>query len=128
MVCVFFFKQKTAYEMRISDWSSDVFSSDLRYGCLGYRRRASYPHPRLAHTGGQQLTRDRQTVRYRCLDRDCGHEFSAGPGPVESGRASCRERGCQEGYNSVVAHSLKKTTNRVVLRNILPARTIKRRR
>src|SRR3546814_8242279 len=29
MVC-FFFKQKTAYEMRISDWSSDVCSSDLQ--------------------------------------------------------------------------------------------------
>src|SRR3546814_8781948 len=31
MVCcfLFFFKQKTAYEMRISDWSSDVCSSDL---------------------------------------------------------------------------------------------------
>src|SRR3546814_17985084 len=29
-VIVFFFKQKTAYEMRISDWSSDVCSSDLR--------------------------------------------------------------------------------------------------
>src|SRR3546814_5860481 len=28
-MCVFFFKQKTAYEMRISDWSSDVCSSDL---------------------------------------------------------------------------------------------------
>src|SRR3546814_11023999 len=28
----FFFKQKTAYEMRISDWSSDVCSSDLRAG------------------------------------------------------------------------------------------------
>src|SRR3546814_14140992 len=28
---VFFFKQKTAYEMRISDWSSDVCSSDLAY-------------------------------------------------------------------------------------------------
>src|SRR3546814_8250301 len=28
---VFFFKQKTAYEMRISDWSSDVCSSDLCY-------------------------------------------------------------------------------------------------
>src|SRR3546814_9786096 len=28
-VYVFFFKQKTAYEMRISDWSSDVCSSDL---------------------------------------------------------------------------------------------------
>src|SRR3546814_4056848 len=52
---VFFFKQKTAYEMRISDWSSDVCSSDLviaffflfglaakelhRHGCLrGFRR------------------------------------------------------------------------------------------
>src|SRR3546814_8965201 len=35
-VCVwvfFFFKQKTAYEMRISDWSSDVCSSDLELGC-----------------------------------------------------------------------------------------------
>src|SRR3546814_9955106 len=30
LLCVFFFfKQKTAYEMRISDWSSDVCSSDL---------------------------------------------------------------------------------------------------
>src|SRR3546814_13476027 len=29
-VCFCFFKQKTAYEMRISDWSSDVCSSDLR--------------------------------------------------------------------------------------------------
>src|SRR3546814_20923090 len=29
MCCFFFFKQKTAYEMRISDWSSDVCSSDL---------------------------------------------------------------------------------------------------
>src|SRR3546814_7117533 len=32
---VFCFKQKTAYEMRISDWSSDVCSSDLeRYGLV----------------------------------------------------------------------------------------------
>src|SRR3546814_10763748 len=28
---IFFFKQKTAYEMRISDWSSDVCSSDLNW-------------------------------------------------------------------------------------------------
>src|SRR3546814_10362658 len=28
---IFFFKQKTAYEMRISDWSSDVCSSDLKF-------------------------------------------------------------------------------------------------
>src|SRR3546814_2082872 len=31
----FFFKQKTAYEMRISDWSSDVCSSDLLADSLG---------------------------------------------------------------------------------------------
>src|SRR3546814_2892018 len=30
MVYIFFCKQKTAYEMRISDWSSDVCSSDLK--------------------------------------------------------------------------------------------------
>src|SRR3546814_6766961 len=32
LVLFFFFKQKTAYEMRISDWSSDVCSSDLFLG------------------------------------------------------------------------------------------------
>src|SRR3546814_1081096 len=32
MLVLFFFKQKTAYEMRISDWSSDVCSSDLVKG------------------------------------------------------------------------------------------------
>src|SRR3546814_5757641 len=37
--CVFFFKQKTAYEMRISDWSSDVCSSDLPAGRGGNRAR-----------------------------------------------------------------------------------------
>src|SRR3546814_5155424 len=36
----FFFKQKTAYEMRISDWSSDVCSSDLQqFHAAGLRRR-----------------------------------------------------------------------------------------
>src|SRR3546814_9248717 len=37
LVTVCFFKQNTAYEMRISDWSSDVCSSDL--GRLGLDRR-----------------------------------------------------------------------------------------
>src|SRR3546814_5375518 len=32
----FFFKQKTAYEMRISDWSSDVCSSDLKSIVIGH--------------------------------------------------------------------------------------------
>src|SRR3546814_8283887 len=35
MFYFFFFKQKTAYEMRISDWSSDVCSSDLYAGQFG---------------------------------------------------------------------------------------------
>src|SRR3546814_4783287 len=40
---IFFFKQKTAYEMRISDWSSDVCSSDLRDAepMAGYRQVAT---------------------------------------------------------------------------------------
>src|SRR3546814_2369314 len=35
---IFFFKQKTAYEMRISDWSSDVCSSDLSAGAPRWQR------------------------------------------------------------------------------------------
>src|SRR3546814_4513015 len=35
IIVFFFFKQKTAYEMRISDWSSDVCSSDLHEWLLG---------------------------------------------------------------------------------------------
>src|SRR3546814_9753312 len=38
VVCVFLFKQKTAYEMRISDWSSDVCSSDLQVARGGVGR------------------------------------------------------------------------------------------
>src|SRR3546814_2887610 len=40
-VYFFFFKQKTAYELRISDWSSDVCSSDLRRSWLGQQRALS---------------------------------------------------------------------------------------
>src|SRR3546814_20577615 len=42
---VFFFKQKTAYEMRISDWSSDVCSSDLRDGIGGKAAADAGGHP-----------------------------------------------------------------------------------
>src|SRR3546814_12382900 len=46
--CFFFFKQKTAYEMRISDWSSDVCSSDLQRDrhreCPAADRRAGPRH------------------------------------------------------------------------------------
>src|SRR3546814_6470060 len=53
----FFFKQKTANEMRISDWSSDVFSSDLFHARITgwregerceYGRRIRIPTPRVA--------------------------------------------------------------------------------
>src|SRR3546814_18656194 len=44
VICVvFFFKQKTAYEMRISDWSSDVCSSDLQL-LLSLRRMNRLRH------------------------------------------------------------------------------------
>src|SRR3546814_1658667 len=55
---VFFFKQKTAYEMRISDWSSDVCSSDLAAGGADLRRLAS--------------DADRARARARLADR-AGH-------------------------------------------------------
>src|SRR3546814_1101954 len=45
---VFFFKQKTAYEMRISDWSSDVCSSDL---CERSRERWK---PRACNSAGRR--------------------------------------------------------------------------
>src|SRR3546814_3441651 len=41
----FFFKQKTAYEMRISDWSSDVCSSDLQRGIAGHRNSLQAERP-----------------------------------------------------------------------------------
>src|SRR3546814_6187652 len=54
-VVLFFFKQKTAYEMRISDWSSDVCSSDLPprvlRGTRRRRRRGRRVAPSRAHGG-----------------------------------------------------------------------------
>src|SRR3546814_1453293 len=46
VVVFFFFKQKTAYEMRISDWSSDVCSSDLRRGVRARAARRCDPRAR----------------------------------------------------------------------------------
>src|SRR3546814_9417259 len=56
VVCFFFFKQKTAYEMRISDWSSDVCSSDL--GRRGIRMSQALklwltPHQIVEQTGSR---------------------------------------------------------------------------
>src|SRR3546814_9579326 len=43
-IFVFFFKQKTAYEMRISDWSSDVCSSDLFRRIDGFSAFQNFLH------------------------------------------------------------------------------------
>src|SRR3546814_5955675 len=47
--CFFFFKQKTAYEMRISDWMSDVCSSDLLPGELCAFRFAEHGFKRFGN-------------------------------------------------------------------------------
>src|SRR3546814_4383500 len=64
---VFFFKQKTAYEMRISDWSSDVCSSDLRIlqrpGSQETCRSVAVICARAGCTGGRRgFSRDGRTV------------------------------------------------------------------
>src|SRR3546814_1647341 len=83
-LCVFFFfKQKTAYEMRISDWSSDVCSSDLNF--VNYN-----------------LSIENVVMGILFIELKNGFKVSfrsKGKIPVnklaEIGRASCRERVCQ---------------------------------
>src|SRR3546814_1011571 len=52
-----FFKQNTAYEMRISDWSSDVCSSDLLLPTLSRLSVSSEPVSRLRHWCSSQYLR-----------------------------------------------------------------------
>src|SRR3546814_4579477 len=94
----FFFKQKTAYDMRISDWSSDVCSSDL--DCTDGVAAVLEPGDDPAPVGGVRpgavheddrrlrLARPfrRRAVSLRSDDLGRGEEI---------GRASCRERVCQ---------------------------------
>src|SRR3546814_4105421 len=70
-LCFFFFKQKTAYEMRISDWSSDVCSSDLVSQALFSQRPGRYridpakvgPDPRLRGGASGSLSMARGASR-----------------------------------------------------------------
>src|SRR3546814_2199620 len=92
--CVCCFKQKTAYEMRISDWSSDVCSSDL----LADERHVL---ARVATELFQERPGSRTGDRAEILDQIAAVHADPvvgdGHGPVrlEIGRASCRERVCQ---------------------------------
>src|SRR3546814_18577327 len=54
---IFFFKQKTAYDMRISDWSSDVCSSDLLCAVQVTTQPQSASFSRFSHSGVIQISR-----------------------------------------------------------------------
>src|SRR3546814_3748622 len=94
----FFFKQKTAYEMRISDWSSDVCSSDLRRGPPRMPKPATKPDgvaergeeddiPAVSGSPDASLTQDDSFT----ATSHAGLTYPWG----EIGRASGRERVCQ---------------------------------
>src|SRR3546814_7191935 len=98
VVCVFVFKQKTAYEMRISDWSSDVCSSDL----LDILSSDYYPASLLQaalglaeQDNGYDLPRAIATISLapaRAAGLDDRGEIAVG---LQTGSASCRDRACQ---------------------------------
>src|SRR3546814_7035521 len=90
ILCFFFFKQKTAYEMRISDWSSDVCSSDLNLGAYFEQIMNALPpsvHDVLTRFGIGDIFSLREKLSAGALQ---GSKFLA-----KIGRASCRERVCQ---------------------------------
>src|SRR3546814_14991308 len=89
----FFFKQKTAYEMRISDWSSDVCSSDLDEIALGraIQHLAVGIHDLKFHS--KQRPRRRSGLQGRSPRQGRDHRTARfGLPPGEIGRASCRDR------------------------------------
>src|SRR3546814_9602603 len=87
---IFFFKQKTAYELRISDWSSDVCSSDLAALVdVDALELAELDAVLLVLLGDVLVTR---LGHRRALG---GPEVDRRGRAVQIGRASCRERVCQ---------------------------------
>src|SRR3546814_1498689 len=92
----FFFKQKTAYEMRISDWSSDVCSSDLMEAAelddLAIEVQIHDLRRRVGREVQHHGKRLRNRMRHRTLQRR--KEFAPVLRRAQIGRASCRERVC----------------------------------
>src|SRR3546814_14920013 len=99
--------------MRISDWSSDVCSSDLASDAVEYDIADPAFHPfdwDSMRMLGAVL--DRRIARLQTgtgAPADASDEYLAA---LEIGREACRERVCQYVYISVVAVSLNKKTNR----------------
>src|SRR3546814_3194823 len=100
LVVIFFFKQKTAYEMRISDWSSDVCSSDLLLsiesrdlGC-DIRVKAVIGEPFAIAVDGNAMRRSGQPHAVGCLSvNDFRRNFVSN----EDGALRRRARGDRDG-------------------------------
>src|SRR3546814_4619812 len=101
---VFFFKQKTAYEMRIGDWSSDVCSSDLvavAYLTLMERKVLAAMllrmGPNVVGPFGllQPLADAAKLIFKEPIIPSGSNKFLFLAAPCKLGRASCRERVCQ---------------------------------
>src|SRR3546814_10518288 len=86
-VVFFFFKQKTAYEMRISDWSSDVCSSDLFLRLLG--AAIDRPLAALDYADRLDALAAARVGLWDVIRIPAAHQS------LKIGRASCRERVCQ---------------------------------
>src|SRR3546814_5556023 len=91
----FFFKHKTAYEMRISDWSSDVCSSDLKRVKFSSRATAGRVSPEHSNRSVLKYVRVAGTAETRDAWRSRKIHALSYLGTIEIGRASCRERVCQ---------------------------------
>src|SRR3546814_4096969 len=104
----FFFKQKTAYEMRISDWSSDVCSSDLAQDHPGHadapRRRN-----RLDAVGGHEARQDVRLAEVAQAPGQCGHDADqadrAAAEPVEPARVELADH-VDGGLETTVVHQI----------------------
>src|SRR3546814_4405658 len=70
----FFFKQKTAYEMRISDWSSDVCSSDRTRGSVTTRVFGRILQQEVAHRRAQREQIERLQFSRRLAKRGVGEQ------------------------------------------------------
>src|SRR3546814_10367304 len=90
---VFFFKQKTAYEMRISDWSSDVCSSDLA-DIWTVMRHADGPLTSYYLLAALDRRIDTEGHILR-VPREQAVFVDIFLRTFKIGRASCRERVCQ---------------------------------